>query len=136
MAETNSYIEYLPPVLWEGPQGDFLARFLRIFEKILTGIDDDAGIATRRDGEVRTYDPLQQTIARLHEVFNARRTPAEFLPYLASWLALAVDEAPTDLRSVADDILIEMTDAEVGDLLTLPGLPPEFADQVTELRRG
>lgn len=46
MTNNSSYVNYLPPVLWspESDPSQFLARMLRIFEKILTGIPLDARI--------------------------------------------------------------------------------------------
>ena len=43
--DASGYLRYLPPVLWQDRPGDQAAllcsaTLLRIFEKVLTGIDD------------------------------------------------------------------------------------------------
>ncbi len=67
--QVSSYVEYLP-----GPyQGDaFLGRFLMIFESVLA--------------------PIEQTIDGVANYFDPRLTPVEFLPWLASWLGMELDE--------------------------------------------
>jgi phage tail-like protein len=85
MPTTSSYLRYLPPVLWETP-GDAsiaLGSFLCIFEKFLTGLDDGVAAAAPSikeliDGLPKLYDPWQ--------------TPAAFLPWLASWVGLALPQ--------------------------------------------
>jgi hypothetical protein len=120
MPDQSSYLDYLPPVLWDDPQrGAFLGRFLRIFEKILTGLDDRLAVARvpgpggtnqavvldttapvdrARFAELhaqakpgRIDPPLEQVIDGLHHLFNPMRTRPDFLRYLASWVALEVD---------------------------------------------
>lgn len=46
MPQISSYVEHLPPILWsqENDPPQFLGRMLRIFEKVLTGIDIDAEV--------------------------------------------------------------------------------------------
>ena len=47
MADKSSYLRFLPPVLWQSEPdapGFSLGAALRIFEKMLTGIDDDVPI--------------------------------------------------------------------------------------------
>jgi phage tail-like protein len=87
MAELSSYLRRLPPVLWQGdpaPPGFSLGTTLRIFEKVLTGIDDDVDV---RHGD-HTHPAIGDLVARQHELFDPWRTPPEFLPYLASWVGL------------------------------------------------
>jgi phage tail-like protein len=69
----TSYLQYLPRIYQEDPaSGWFLERFLSLFEHFLSGLEDEiANIA-------RYFDPASTTI--------------EFLPWLASWLALTLDE--------------------------------------------
>jgi phage tail-like protein len=91
MAEKSSYLRYLPPVLWENepPPPEFsLGSMLRIFEKVLTGIDDDVEML---HGD-HSHEPITAVIARLHQIFNPWQTLPELLPWLASWVAL---EFPT-----------------------------------------
>jgi phage tail-like protein len=91
VADISSYLRYLPPVLWRdepAPPEFSLGAMLRIFEKILTGIDDD--IAVEHDDH--THEPITAMIGRLHRLFDPWQTPQSFLPWLASWVAL---EFPT-----------------------------------------
>jgi phage tail-like protein len=65
----SSYVEYLPAPY----QGDaFLGRFLMIFESVL--------------------GPIEQTIDGVANYFDPHLTPVEFLPWLASWLGVELDE--------------------------------------------
>jgi len=65
----SSYLQYLPAPY----QTDvFLGHFLLIFESIL--------------------GPIEQTIDMLVHYFDPRVTPAELLPWLASWVGLELDE--------------------------------------------
>lgn len=91
MADKSSWLRFLPPVLWEReePAPAFsLGASLRIFEKILTGIDD--GIVVAHD--THPHEAIQQVIARLHRLYDPWHTPPEYLRWLASWLALDFPE--------------------------------------------
>jgi phage tail-like protein len=84
---TSSYLPYLPPVLWDRPPAANelpLGAALRVFEKILTGIDD--GVAVTHGSH--THEGLERVIAGLHHLFDPATVPEAFLPYLASWAAL------------------------------------------------
>jgi phage tail-like protein len=65
----SSYLKYLPAIY---SADDFMGRFLLIFETILS--------------------PIDRTVGNLHYYFDPQMTPAELLPWLASWLGLALDE--------------------------------------------
>jgi phage tail-like protein len=65
----STYLKYLPAIY---SADDFLGRFLLIFENILS--------------------PIDRTVSNLHYYFDAQITPPELLPWLASWLGLALDE--------------------------------------------
>ena len=68
-----SYLRYLPPVYREETvSAAFLERFLSLFETIFEGLD--------------------QQIDQLFRYFDPRLTPKKFLPWLASWVNLALDE--------------------------------------------
>ena len=76
MTEKSSYLRYLPPVLWgqEEPLPAFsLGAMLRIFEKILTGIDDDAILSHGN----HTHNAIEAVIARIPYLFNPWYTPPE-----------------------------------------------------------
>ncbi len=68
-----SYLRYLPRVYQEDPTSRlFLERFLSIFEHFLSGFEEE--------------------ITRISRHFDPVSAGKEFLPWLASWLALALDE--------------------------------------------
>jgi len=96
MASKSSYLRFLPPVLWqeEPAAPEFsLGTSLRIFEKLLSGIDDGVVVqSTAPDGKVRQYDGIEPVIASLFRLFSPWTTPPEFLPWLASWVSLEFPE--------------------------------------------
>lgn len=94
MSDKSKYLDHLPSVLWEQePPGEFsLGSLLRIFEKVLTGIDDGVEIRHEIRHELHMHDPVSALIGRLDQLFDPWRTPEQFLPWLASWVAL---EFPT-----------------------------------------
>jgi phage tail-like protein len=63
------YMEYLPSVY---EQDNFIGRFLMLFESF--------------------WRPIDQQIAGLENYFDPDLTPARFLPWLASWFDLTLDE--------------------------------------------
>jgi len=87
----STYLENLPAVLQEGP---FLGRFLLAFEAILHGLP--SGVDS---GDVPVS--LSQTLDRMHVNFDPlgennsdnTRAPAEFLPWLAQWMATSLWDA-------------------------------------------
>ncbi|GHO83203.1 phage tail protein [Dictyobacter formicarum] len=79
----SSYLRYLPPVLWEG-EAPLLGRLLLIFEKLLTGIDDEQVI---QHGD-HTHQSLEEAIARLDQLLDPWHTPPQLLDWLASWVDL------------------------------------------------
>lgn len=88
MSEQSSYLQYLPPVLRQDGDpaaGLSLGGWLRIVEKVLTGITDGVPLP-HGDHE---HPPITDQIASLDTLFDPWRTPAGFLPWLASWVALA-----------------------------------------------
>jgi phage tail-like protein len=69
----DTYLRYLPPIYAKDAiSRDFLERFLSLFESILGGVEGH--------------------IHRLPELFDPYAAPACFLPWLASWVALDLDE--------------------------------------------
>lgn len=98
MAENSSYLAHLPPVLWsrESDPVQTLGRLLRIFEKILTGIDDGVPLV---HGDHR-HDGVREMIDRLPHLFDPWRMPPEpaLLEYLASWVGLTLNEEWSDYQ--------------------------------------
>jgi phage tail-like protein len=68
-AFTSSYLQYLPAPYHEDP---FVGRFLMIFESVLS--------------------PIEQTIDNVPHYFDPHITPGELVPWLASWVALDLDD--------------------------------------------
>lgn len=109
--QASSLMEYLPVIFQEGSapeQANFLGRFLLAFERILLGLGEvsqeipEPGIEEILGGIV---DPVSQKTllagvqryfdpgARLPdgiEINPLQYAPAEFLPWLASWVALTL----------------------------------------------
>lgn len=72
-----SYLQYLPKVYQEDDTSrSFLERFLSIFETTLSGFENE--------------------ITNIAQYFNPLSTPKEFLNWLASWIALVLDENWSD----------------------------------------
>ena len=87
VATTNSkrLVEYLPAIYREDP---FLEKYLSAFEKILLGRNDDKKIPGEKDGaETRS---LEETIDAIPSLFDPAKTPPDFLPWLAGWVALSL----------------------------------------------
>ncbi len=96
MPEQSSYLRYLPQVLWssESDPEPLLGQALCVFEKILTGIADGVPI---RSGTAE-YPPVKEVIDQLPRLFNSWRTRPEFLPWLASWVALDLEPTWTEYQ--------------------------------------
>jgi phage tail-like protein len=83
--KASGYLEYLPGIYQlDVEKGAFIGKYLKIFEKLLTGIDDSVSAAGL------PIEGTEQVVARLHEFFDPEKTPREFLGWLAGWMALAL----------------------------------------------
>jgi phage tail-like protein len=60
-----------------GPQEPFVGRFLRAFETVLSGTDEE-------------QPGLETTIGRVADYLDPMTTEAEFLPWLAGWVTLSL----------------------------------------------
>ncbi|GAA4609831.1 phage tail-like protein [Actinoplanes octamycinicus] len=100
----SGYLDYLPATFQDG--SPLLGRFLLAFEQMLTGLGDpDApGIEEILDG---IADPVtgQVRLAGVHRYFDpgpelpdAERAPAEFLDWLAGWVAISLRGDLDELR--------------------------------------
>ena len=84
-----TYLDHLPASF---RQGEFLGQFLRAFEAVLDGSEDEPGLQPRLDTMAALFDPAT--------------TPEEFIPWLAGWVALSlradwdVDQRRAFLREV------------------------------------
>ncbi|MFB2971841.1 phage tail protein [Aerosakkonema sp. BLCC-F183] len=77
--QERSYGQYLPESLQNNP---VVQGFLLAFENIL-------GNATPQNSQ-ETLTGLEDYIDRLYTYFDPSQTPKEFLPWLASWVALSL----------------------------------------------
>ncbi len=68
--QQSSYLQYLPAIYSEHP---FMGRFLMIFESILS--------------------PIEEILDNISYYFDPGTAPNDVLPWLASWLDLALDES-------------------------------------------
>ena len=81
----NHYVDYLPAILQADP---FVGQFLRAFERVMSGL-------STRD-EPDGFKGLEEYIDNIHTYFNpgiqsgSDTAPSEFLPWLASWVALSL----------------------------------------------
>ncbi|MEM1167741.1 MAG: phage tail protein [Cyanobacteria bacterium P01_H01_bin.35] len=83
----STYQQYLPAILQEQV---FLGRFLLAFEKILSGgdkIPSEGEIITDESENVRG---LEEILSGIHLYFDPEKTPEEFVPWLAGWVALSL----------------------------------------------
>ncbi len=72
MEQRSRLLEYLPGLFSEGEEASFLGRYLLIFETI--------------------FDSVDLSISQLPAYFAADTSPEEFLPWLASWVGLVLDD--------------------------------------------
>jgi hypothetical protein len=97
--QRSGYLQYLPRLYSkvEPPDSQFLlGAVLKIFEKIMTGIDDEVEIdhlpSPETNADAHTHASISAEIAGLHELLDPWKTPTQFLPWLASWVALEFPE--------------------------------------------
>jgi phage tail-like protein len=116
--DRSSYLKYLPALY---SADDFLGRFLLIVESILS--------------------PIERTIDNLGYYFDARLTPPEVLPWLASWLGLVLDERwPEQRRRDLIRAAVELyqwrgTRRGLSEFLRLyTGLTPEIIETAVDRR--
>ncbi len=86
LSSRGSYLQYLPAIY---SQSDFMGRFLMIFESVL--------------------GPIEGVLDNISYYFNAGTAPSELLPWLASWVNLALDEAwPLERRRELVGLALEL----------------------------
>ena len=85
--KSSRYLDYLPPVLWRDdpdPPSFSLGQLLMIFEKVLTGIDDKVAMGHKD----HVHSSITAQIAAIDELLDPWKARPDFLPWLASWVAL------------------------------------------------
>jgi phage tail-like protein len=88
----SNYLSYLPALFQQ--DSAFTGQFLLAFERILTGLHPlDA------DDSIPQQSGLEEILDRIHTYFipgsgiaDGQRAPKDFLPWLASWVALSLRE--------------------------------------------
>ena len=107
--QTSRYLDYLPAIYQQDVQdghANFLGRFLLAFEQVLTGLGavEAPGLEEILDGIV---DPLTggMHLVGVQRYFDPgprlpdhERAPAEFLTWLAGWVALSLRADLDELR--------------------------------------
>jgi phage tail-like protein len=99
--QASILLKYLPAIYQESGWGGedpavsaFIGDFLVAFEKVLLGREDGiepkGGSAEFLGVAPRRFQGVEEKIAGLHALFDAARTPACFLDWLASWSALTL----------------------------------------------
>jgi phage tail-like protein len=92
----STYQQYLPVLLQEDA---FIGQFLLAFEKILSGLNKTASKEQIITAKTQNPPGLEEIIDNIHLYFNSQQTPEEFLPWLASWVALSLrDDWQVDVK--------------------------------------
>lgn len=80
---SSSYLNYLPAIFRQDP---FAGQFLRAMEAILSGLD----AARAADLGAEPVTGLEEKIGQAHTLFDPQTTQSDFLPWLASWVAITL----------------------------------------------
>jgi len=92
ISEPGSYLQYLPDIYQkDADKGTFISKYLKIFEKILSGIHDDVTVKDK-DNQNVDVEGIEQIIERTYEFFDPDFTPYDFLKWLGKWVALTVSD--------------------------------------------
>lgn len=89
--QVSQYLQYLPAPLQDG---HFIGRFLLAFQAVLSG-----GVTVPASGAGRGVERLQglaETLDGISAYFRPQDTPEDFLPWLASWVAVDLREDWSD----------------------------------------
>ncbi len=125
-SSVSSYLDHLPAIFHEDP---FVGRFLLAFETIFSGQGD------------LNHVGLEETIGQLADMFDPATTREEFLPWLASWVALSLraDWDTATKRSFIQESVslyrLRGTKAGLARMLEIyTGQPPEIDDDFGQRR--
>ena len=126
MTGPSSYLRHLPAILWEDDPplpALSLGASLRVFEKLLTGIDDDVTVAHAG----HQHDALRDAIARIHrELSPWTARDRAFVAWLATWVALE------ELPPIWDDYQARKVTSEIVGIYARRGVK-EGLDQFLDL---
>lgn len=81
----SSYQRYLPAVF---QSDELIGRFLLAMETVLSGLDAAQATAAGLGPDARVG--LETLIDQVHTLFDPQTTRSEFLPWLASWVAITL----------------------------------------------
>ncbi len=96
MVRVSSYLEYLPAIFQEDP---FVGQFMLAFERILTGAKDASAPHPEQLSLEKYVDRLYTYFTPGEASSDKDVAPAEFLPWLASWVALSLrDDWNEDIK--------------------------------------
>ena len=85
---SSDYIQYIPAIL---QTDEVVSQFLLAFEEILTGQIFPAETNPGIINNFTSHPPgIEAVIESIHTYFDPDLTPEEFLPWLASWVALSL----------------------------------------------
>lgn len=103
----GSYMQFLPALMREGEsngQANLLGRFLKIFEKLLSGIEDEVRLEVQtpeRGLQQHNVVGIEQILDKIHDYFDPLFTPSfldsdqsvsDFIHYLSAWVALVQNQ--------------------------------------------
>ena len=90
-------LNYLPAIYHTSED---LCKLLAVFEAVLFGVDGE------EPGQERRQQSIVDSIATIPSLFDAYKTPKEFVPWLAQWVALTHLSGLTEQRQ--RDLLAEI----------------------------
>lgn len=84
----KSYMDFLPSIFRSADKETaiFVERFLKIFEKVLTGINDGVKV------DDKELTGISETIDTIHKFFYPDTKYPEFIDWLSSWVGLVLKE--------------------------------------------
>lgn len=89
----RGYLSYIPAMYDSGREDDFLQKYLKIFEKILTGLNDGVKVDGKElKGVSETLDNISDYFLPYTEDSAEKTAPIEFVNWLASWVGLVMKE--------------------------------------------
>ncbi len=93
----SEYIKYLPAIYQQEEvkgKPNILSELLKIFEKILSGRDDQfSSSLSLEDSEfLKSIKGIDEVLDNIHDYFDLLYAPEEFIPWLTNWIALTINE--------------------------------------------